>query len=294
MIVAVASGKGGTGKTTVAVNLASVFDEPVQLLDCDVEEPNTHLFVPGEVVSRETVTVPLPEVDLDRCTHCGECSRFCEFHAIVSLEKQTLVFPDLCHGCGGCAKVCPERAIREVDQEIGGIETRQAGQITLVGGRLKVGTAMLPPLTRAVRAKIQSGMSAILDAPPGTSCPAVAAVRSVDFVVLVTEPTPFGLHDLTLAVDLVRDRGLPFGVVVNRAGVGDERVHAYCEAEDIPILAELPNDRRVAEAYSSGALIVKALPEYRDHFKRLLANITGRVGANRQEEARAASGSSSA
>jgi MinD superfamily P-loop ATPase len=270
MILAIASGKGGTGKTTVAVNLARVLERPLQLLDCDVEEPNDHLFLPGTTISEEIVTIPVPEVDESLCDGCGECGRFCAYHAIVSYGAKPLVFPEMCHGCGGCMLVCPKKAIREIPKRIGMIEKKQAGKITLVTGRLDVGQAMAPPLIRAVKDRLSQDMPAILDAPPGTSCPVIAAIRGADFVLLVTEPTPFGLHDLKLAVDMVRELRIPFGVVVNRVGSGDDRVHVFCRQEGIPILLEIPDDRRIAEAYSRGELIVEALPEYRGLFQSLI------------------------
>ncbi|PIU45069.1 MAG: (4Fe-4S)-binding protein [Ignavibacteriales bacterium CG07_land_8_20_14_0_80_59_12] len=282
MIIAVASGKGGTGKTTVAVNLARMLGSHVQLLDCDVEEPNDHLFLKGSMREEEIVTTPIPQVDESLCDACGECSRFCQYHAIVSLKTKPLVFPEMCHGCGGCAKVCPKKAIREVPHRIGMVETAQANNITLVQGHLDVGAAMAPPLIRAVKARLQpacrdasfpgagrNGVPAILDAPAGTSCPVITTIKGADAVVLVTEPTPFGLHDLKLAVNMVRELWIPFGVVVNRVGIGDDRVHAFCRQEGIPILLEIPDDRRIAEAYSRGELIVDALPEYRAYFERL-------------------------
>ena len=269
MILAIASGKGGTGKTTVSVNLARVFGPDVRLLDCDVEEPNDHLFLKGTSRGEETVTIPVPQVDEYLCDGCGECGRFCEYHAIVSFGATALVFPEMCHGCGGCAKVCPKKAIRERGQRIGVVETMESGNVTLIQGRLDIGVAMSPPLIRAVKARLRKGVPAILDAPPGTSCPVIATLRGADFVVLVTEPTPFGLHDLRLAVDMVRVLRIPFGVVVNRVGIGDDRVHVFCGNECIPILLEIPDDRRIAEAYSKGELIVEALPEYRVHFQRL-------------------------
>ncbi|MEW6363469.1 MAG: ATP-binding protein [Acidobacteriota bacterium] len=271
--IAIASGKGGTGKTTVAVNLASVQRQPVQLMDCDVEEPNCHLFLDGAMRSQEAVEIPVPEVDESLCDGCGECSRLCQYHAIVSLKTKPLLFPELCHGCGGCAKVCPPRAIREVGRRIGVIETSVSNHISLIQGRLDVGVPIAPPLIRAVKARRRSGMHVILDAPPGTSCPVITTVRDSDVVVLVTEPTPFGLHDLVLAVQLMRELRIPFGVVVNRVGSGDGRVHAFCQAEGIQVLLELPEDRRVAEAYSRGELLSDVLPEYRLLFVRLLETI---------------------
>jgi MinD superfamily P-loop ATPase len=270
MILAVASGKGGTGKTTLSVNLARVLGSGVRLLDCDVEEPNAHLFLEGELREDEIVTIPVPKVDESLCDGCSECSRFCQYHAVVSFGTKPLIFPEMCHGCGGCAKLCPRKAIHEVDKRIGVVETIRAGNITLIQGRLDVGAAMAPPLIRAVKARLRDGMPAILDAPPGTSCPVITTLRGSDFVVLVTEPTPFGLHDLKIAVDVVRELRVPFGVVVNRVGIGDERVHAFCREENIPILLEIPDDRRIAEAYSKGRLIVEALPEYWGLFESLI------------------------
>lgn len=273
MRISVASGKGGTGKTTVSVNLARTVGSPVQLLDCDVEEPNAHLFLRCAETASDIVAIPIPEVDESLCNGCGECGRFCRYHAIVSFGSTPLVFPELCHGCGGCSLVCPRGAIREAGRRIGVIETRAADGITLIQGRLDVGVAMAPPLIRAVKARLDSETMAILDAPPGTSCPVITTLRGSDFVVLVTEPTPFGLHDLRLAVAMVRELAIPFGVVVNRMGVGDDRVHRFCREQGIPILLEIPDDRRIAEAYSRGELLVDALPEYGSHFATLLWNI---------------------
>ncbi|NMC74029.1 MAG: P-loop NTPase [Geobacteraceae bacterium] len=273
MKIAVASGKGGTGKTTVSANLALTIGSGVQLLDCDVEEPNAHLFLRGRETGSEVVTIPIPEVQESLCDGCGECGRMCRYHAIASFGSAPLVFPDLCHGCGGCALVCPRGAIRETGKRIGVVETREVDGITLIQGRLDIGVAMAPPLIRAVKTHLDTKKTSILDAPPGTSCPVIATVRGSDFVVLVTEPTPFGLNDLRLAVDMIRELSIPFGVVVNRMGAGDERVHRFCRGEDIPILLELPDDRRIAEAYSRGELVVDALPEYASHFATLLWNI---------------------
>lgn len=266
MTIAVASGKGGTGKTTVALNLACALATGVRLLDCDVEEPNCHLFLEGVVSWRQVVGIPVPRVDETLCDGCGECGRFCAFNAIVSFGDKPLVFPGMCHGCGGCAKICPRGAIREVENRVGVVEVIEARNVTLVQGRLDIGAPMAPPLVRAVKAIPGEGHDIVLDAPPGTSCPVISALRGADHVVLVTEPIPFGLNDLQLAVEMTRELAVPFGVVVNRAGIGDDRVHAYCAAQDIPLLLEIPDDRRIAEAYSRGKLIYDALPEYRPLF----------------------------
>ena len=276
MIIAVASGKGGTGKTTIAVNLAYALDRDVQLLDCDVEEPNAQLFLKGAPLSTEEVTIPIPQIDASLCNGCGECSRFCEYNAIVSYGTMPLVFADMCHGCGGCMKVCPPQAIREVDHRIGVIETFSAGKITLVQGKMDIGAAMAPPLIRAVKQKTDNRIPILLDAPPGTSCPVITTLRGADFVTLVTEPTPFGLNDLILAVETVREMDLPFGVIINRSGSGDARVNFYCADENIPILAEIPDDRKIAEAYSRGELIGKVFPEYRLIFEKIINDITTR------------------
>ena len=271
--IAIASGKGGTGKTTVAVNLAQVISGPVQLLDCDVEEPNCSLFLSPTIDESETIGIPIPKVDGSLCSACGECGKFCEFNAIVSFKATALVFPELCHGCGGCMKVCPEKAIQEVDRPIGVVEKGRIGDIGFVQGRLNVGEAMSPPLISAVkRHRIDNGTS-IIDSPPGTSCPVIEAVRDCDVVVLVTEPTPFGLEDLILAVDAIREMQIPFGVVVNRAGIGDDRVSNYCSSEQIPVFLEIPNDRRVAESYSRGQTIIDGVPEMRSLFEDLFRKL---------------------
>jgi MinD superfamily P-loop ATPase len=273
MIVAVASGKGGTGKTTVAVNMALSASGPVRLLDCDVEEPNCHIFLKPEIRRREIASIRVPVIDETKCTACGECGRICQYHAIVSLKTEPLVFPELCHSCGGCAKVCPTGAISEVQRGIGAIETGIRGAVEFVQGRLTVAYPMSPPLIRAVKKHCDSAGRIIIDCPPGTSCPVIAALRGSDFVVLVTEPTPFGLHDLKLAVETVRRIGIPFGVVINKSDAGDSRVKDYCREEVIPVLLEVPEDRRIAESYSRGEALVEALPEYRQVFERLWADI---------------------
>ena len=271
-IVAVASGKGGTGKTTIAANLARVVSESgrkIQYLDCDVEEPNGHIFLRPEITAGRKVTVDVPQVDLEVCTACGKCGDFCQYGAIVCIKEDVLIFEQLCHSCGGCMRICPAGAIKSKPLEIGGIESGRAGGIDFVGGKLKIGHVRTPALIKEVKKHIRKDCPAIIDVPPGTSCPVVEAVRDVDFVLLVTEPTPFGLHDLKLAVDLVRCMNLPFAVVINRCDIGNEDVEKYCQAENIDVVMTLPDDRRIAEAYSSGKMIADVSEEYKGHFSKL-------------------------
>jgi MinD superfamily P-loop ATPase len=218
----------------------------------------------------------VPQVDESKCTACGECGQFCQFNAIVSFKTVPLVFPELCHGCGGCRQVCPESAIREIEREIGVVEEGSRAGISFVQGRLHVGAPLAPPLIRAVKARAGPEDLAIIDCPAGTSCTVLESVRGCDFALLVTEPTPFGLRDLTLAVDAIRELHVPLGVLVNRVGVGDNRVQSYCAAEGIPVLLEIRDDRRIAEAYSRGQLLVEAVPQMRPAFETLLREIVER------------------
>ncbi len=273
--IAIASGKGGTGKTTVAVHLAAILaaqGETVQYLDCDVEEPNGHIFLKPVVERSEEVGILVPVIDSKKCKGCGLCGKVCEYKAIAVL-KTALVFPELCHGCGACSLVCPTGALGEEPRTIGVAETGRAGKIAFAQGRLNVGEPMSPPLIRAVKKTRMEEAIAIFDAPPGTSCPVVATVRDADYVVLVTEPTPFGLNDLRLAVELMRGLRRRVGVVVNRAGIGDDRVHSFCGAEGIPLLAEIPDDRGVAEAYSRGEMMSDGAAGFRDALRGLAEKV---------------------
>lgn len=285
MILTIASGKGGTGKTTVAVSLAlslaSQADRPEQLfLDCDAEEPNAHLFLKPVMARREEVAIMTPQVDESLCRHHARCAEVCQFHAIAALPNATLVFRELCHGCGGCTLQCPEQAITEVPHVIGVIEEGEAGPIAFAHGILNVGEPMATPIIRQLKRRTGSNYDlVVLDSPPGTACPVVESMRGADFVLLVTEPTPFGLHDLRLAVQVARDElALPVAVVVNHDGIGDAGVDEYCAAEGIPILMRIPMDRRIAEAYSRGTPLVEALPAYREQFCQLLTDIQREVG----------------
>ncbi len=273
MIISVASGKGGTGKTTVAVNLAKALGDNVQLLDCDVEEPNAHLFLNPIFSHTETIFTPVPDVDKAKCTYCGKCGEVCRYKAIVVVNDIVMTFPELCHSCGGCVRGCPEGAITEVGRELGIVQKGRSNGIEFVHGKLRVGEAMSPPLIREVRSFTEPGKLTIIDAPPGTSCPVIASMKGADFVLLVTEPTPFGLHDLELAVGAVKMLGIPCGLVINRADMGDDRVHLYARKENVPILMEIPFDRRIAETYSRGELIVDAIPEWKEKFIKLYEDI---------------------
>lgn len=302
MIITVASGKGGTGKTMVAVNLALVaaFKRPgVQaaseqaetpsrygaktlFLDCDVEAPNAYLFLKPTFKGQEEVVLPVPEIDFERCTFCGRCAEACHYNALAVVREQVLLFSELCHGCGACSLVCPEGAIHEVPEVIGLIEEGRVSiplaEFDFAHGVLEVGRAIAPPVIRQLKRRIRSDGLVIIDASPGTSCPVVEALKGADFALLVTEPTPFGLHDLRLMVEVARDElKLPVGVVINRDGIGDERVDEYCQSEEVPILMRIPFDRCIAEVYSEGGLVIEALPEYRGSFDRLYQKIREEV-----------------
>jgi MinD superfamily P-loop ATPase len=269
MVISVASGKGGTGKTTVAVGLA-IIAERAQLLDCDVEEPNAHLFLHPRLTERSLVTILVPEVDAQRCTHCGRCAEACQFHAIAVMARQVLVFPELCHGCGACTLACPEEAIREVPREVGVVESGKSSRISFVHGRLNVGEPMATPVIRAVKAHLDGRPLTVIDAAPGTACPVVEAVKGSDFCLLVTEPTPFGLSDLRLAVEVMEKMAVPCGVVINRSGEGDEATEGLCASENVPLLGRIPFSRAVAEAYAHGQHPVYALPELGRRLEEIL------------------------
>lgn len=280
MRIAIASGKGGTGKTTIATNLAMVASDngrSVAYVDCDVEEPNGHLFLQPEFTEVQAVTVSIPHIDLRACTKCGACADICQFNAIVPLGMDVLVFPELCHSCGGCKRVCPAGAITEVPRRIGTRESGRAGSIQFTRGVLRVGEAMSPPLIRAAKAASPDADLTILDAPPGTSCPVIESILGSDFVLLVTEPTPFGLHDLRLAVDMIRTLDLPCGVVVNRAGGAFRQVHEYCGQAGVEILQEIPDDRRIAEAYSRGELLCREFKHLYQQLNELLHRLIERA-----------------
>jgi MinD superfamily P-loop ATPase len=226
---------------------------------------------------KETVTTPVPNIDEEKCTLCGKCSEICQFKAIVRIADTMLAFNDLCHSCGGCVKVCPVGAITEAGRELGVIEKGNKTGIKFIHGRLRVGEAMSPPLIKKVRKMAGNCGLTIIDAPPGTSCPVISAMKNTDFVILVTEPTPFGLNDLKLAVGAVKILGIPCGIIINRSDMGDDRVKEFAADEGIPVLMEIPFDRKIAESYSRGELIVESIPEYRIKFTGLYDKIRGIV-----------------
>jgi len=273
MLISIASGKGGTGKTTVATNLAFSLESGVQILDCDVEEPNAHLFLNPDIDEQKTIFAMVPDINEEKCTFCKKCAEICRFKAIAVFGETILTFPELCHDCGGCTLVCPEDAVSETGRELGLVERGHLDQIEFVHGRLRVGEAMSPPLIRQVRAYARADKINIIDAPPGTSCPVVAAMKETDFVLMVTEPTPFGLHDLKLGVEAVKMLGIPCGLVINRSDIGTDDVRKYAEKENLPILLEIPFDRKIAEIYSRGGLIAEAMPEWKETFLELFRRI---------------------
>jgi MinD superfamily P-loop ATPase len=275
MVISVASGKGGTGKTLVATSLAlSLKDiQKVQLLDCDVEEPNDHVFMKPAIIRSEAVNVPIPSVDEQSCTHCGKCGEICAFNAIAVTKQIVLIFPELCHGCGACSYLCPQKSITEVANRIGAIEIGNADGIGFVYGKLDIGQAMALPIIRKVKNLADSSKVVIIDASPGTSCPVVEAVKNSDFCLLVTEPTPFGLNDLMLAVETVRQLGIPCGIILNRAGVGDKKTEEYCLRESLPIMLTIPFDTGIASFYSRGTPLVEGMPQFKNSFIELFDKI---------------------
>jgi MinD superfamily P-loop ATPase len=268
LIITVASGKGGTGKTTVAVNMALSL-ENVQLLDCDVEEPNSHILLQPTITETEPVYTKVPVISEDLCVYCGKCSKFCVYNALFVAPKTVMVFPELCHSCGGCMLVCPKNAITERKRQIGVIKKGEAKGVEIVYGELNVGEAMAVPLIKAVKNQIKKDKTVVIDAPPGTACSLVASVHKTEYCILVTEPTPFGLHDLKITVQVLKDIGVPMGVVINRAGIGDRKVYEYCKKEKIPLLMEIPFSQNIAELYSRGVPFVSEMPEWKEKFLKI-------------------------
>lgn len=280
MIISVASGKGGTGKTTVAVNLALFLarnrEKNIQFLDCDVEEPNAYIFLKPDIQESQKVSILVPEVDERKCNFCGKCAEVCAYNAIAVLKNKVMIFPELCHGCGGCTLFCPEDAISEKERGIGVLHQGKAESISFIQGKLNIGEPMATPIIREVKKKVNPDGITIIDVPPGTSCPVIEAVNRSDFCLLVTEPTPFGLNDLKLAVEVLKKLKIKFGVIINRAGIGDDKVKEFCEDESIQILAEIPYDRNVAVLYSQGiSILIEA--DYAKIFEKIWDSIKRKI-----------------
>ncbi len=276
MKIAIASGKGGTGKTTVAVSLALSHDSPVTFADCDVEEPNSHIFLEPDITGSRVFSLQIPDIDEERCNYCGKCREICRFNAITIFGKTIMSFPDMCHSCGGCFLVCDQGAIREKERAVGTVEWGRTKGIEFFQGRLRVGEAMSSPLIKEVKKQAEGRQTdlTILDAPPGTSCPVIKTVRDTDFVILVAEPTPFGLHDLKLASSTIATLGIPMGVVVNKSGIGDRAVENWCRDQGMPILMNIPFSRAAAEAYATGRPLVELQRELKTDFKKLIEGIS--------------------
>ena len=276
MKIAIASGKGGTGKTTLSTNLTALFAETenIVLADLDVEEPNSGLFIKGELIAEEVKYKMIPEWNESTCTLCGECQKNCNFHAVIQLGPQILVFPELCHSCYACSELCPTDSLPMIKQRMGQLKYFEKDNISFIESRLDIGQEQAVPLIGQTIEYIERNFSEdivkIFDAPPGTSCPVIEATKDVDFVILITEPTPFGLHDLKLAVETTIELKKPYGVVINRYGIGNNDVVDYCEENNIPILAKIPNSRKVAELYSVGKLIYTELPEVKQELQNIM------------------------
>jgi MinD superfamily P-loop ATPase len=267
MRLAIASGKGGTGKTTVATCLASLLaqaGERVTYVDCDAEEPNGHLILGPKVERIRTVDVNVVAIDTKRCTGCGKCCRACQFHALACVNESVTTFPQLCHSCGACSLVCPADAIVEMPQRRGIVREGHVGDLAFIGGEMSVGEESVTPIIRELKELVPEEGISILDAPPGTACPAVETMRGADRVVLITEPTPFGLNDLKLAADTAKALGIHADVVINRCDIGTGQTLDYCLKEGLEVLMEIPNDRAVAEAYSTGTLPTATVPGFRE------------------------------
>ena len=272
MKIAVASGKGGTGKTTVATNLALSLGE-IQFFDCDVEEPNANIFIKAKIKESKEVTVTIPEIDKTKCNYCGKCSYFCVYNALAVVPSNVLVFPELCHSCGGCELVCPNDAINWCERVIGKVEYGQAKKIDFFQGLLNVGEMQAIPVIKSLKKKVDRSRNVIIDVPPGTSCPVIESIGGSDYCILVTEPTPFGLHDLKLAVEIVRHLDMPFGVIINRDGIGDKKVETYCQNENISILLKIPDRRKIAHLYSKGIALVNESYEWHEMFAQVFNQI---------------------
>ena len=276
MILSIASGKGGTGKTTVSVNLALSLGR-VQLIDCDVEEPNDNIFIKANIDSIQDVNVEIPQIDSEKCLNCGACTDFCSFNAIVDLSSGIKIFSGLCHSCGGCKLVCQNDAISWKDKKIGSIRKGKNEDILFCEGILDIGESRPTPIIKSLKYQIRTGIDTILDCPPGTSCSFLETVNGSDFCILVTEPTPFGFNDLKIAVEALKEMGVPFGVVINRDGIGDDEIEIFCKKEMIPILLKIPYNKEIAKLYSKGESFIDYFPEISGQLVFVFNNIKGMV-----------------
>jgi MinD superfamily P-loop ATPase len=276
MKIAVASGKGGTGKTTVATNLA-LSNKKIQFIDCDVEEPNANIFIKAKIKESEEVTVKIPEIINGKCDYCGKCSDFCEYNALAVVPSKVLIFPELCHSCSGCKIVCPRDAINWRERVIGKIEHGQVNGIDFYQGLLKVGEIQVIPVIKALKRKLNNSKDVIIDVPPGTSCPVIESITGTDYCILVTEPTPFGLYDLKLAVEVVKHMKIPYGVIINRDGIGNDKVELFCRKENIPILLKIPDRKKIANLYSKGITLVSKSDEWCNMFGLIFNRIQEEV-----------------
>lgn len=278
MKIAVASGKGGTGKSTVSTNLAYLLSKTykdVCLVDCDVEEPNCHIFLKPNFSITKPVYLPVPQVNAEKCIQCGKCAEVCQYNSLAFVKGKVIVFPELCHGCGNCKLICPSEAITETGREVGVVESGLGQGFDFVHGKSRIGEAMSPPLIKETKKAGEHHNIQILDCPPGTSCPVITAVKDADYVFMVTEPTPFGLYDLKLAVDVMKKLDLPFGIVINRSGNNDNLIEDYAKSENINILTKIPDSRAIAESYSKGELVLKVLPQHKSAFEPLVNVVRG-------------------
>jgi len=284
MIITIASGKGGTGKTLTAASISLSIKDSVYI-DCDVEEPNGHIFLKPEIFSEEYVFKKIPKINYTLCNFCGKCSEICEFNALLLLKDEVLLFPELCHGCGACEYFCPQKAITEVNQKIGIVKKGNSlkNNSMFVEGRLFIGEMAASPVIHEAKKEAVTGKLNIIDAPPGTSCSMVETVRDADFCLLVTEPTPFGLNDLKLAVDALRIIGIPFGVVINKWDENFTGIEKYCYKEKIKLMMKIPFDKKIAEAYSNGETVVEIMPEYKSKFNELIDSIREIIQRNKIE-----------
>ena len=275
MIISIASGKGGTGKTTVATSLALSLKEKIQFLDCDVEEPNAHIFLKPEFLKEESVKIEIPEIDFSKCDFCGKCAEICAFNSIIVFKEKVLIFENLCHSCGGCKLICSKGAISYKEREIGIVKEGNFNGSFFINGILNLKEPMPTPVIEKVKKHIKEEKIVIIDSPTGTSCPMIKTVIGSDFCILVTEPTPFGLNDLKLAVDVLRKLKIPFGVIINLVDLGDDKVEKYCKDENIDILLKIPFNRKISNGYSQGISLVDVMPEYKEKFKNLFKKIKG-------------------